>query len=112
MAFDYPALYLFSFYYYNYISDGCPASVSSDAELILNYDGNCYFFSSNAVTYSAANNSCGADGGYLAVIKNNATHNKLTENADEISDITASASFWIGFQKDSPSQTTDVLGKI
>lgn len=91
--------------------NGCPTGLGDDASQQLNYDGNCYFFSTEAVTYSQANSNCGANNGYLAVIVNDATQRTLYTRANDIADLTGRSSYWIGLQKLVNSATvTTILG--
>lgn len=91
-------------------TDGCPAGLTTEQELILNYDGNCYFFSNTALSYSQANNSCAQNNGFLAVIRDNATQIALAKHADQVSDIAESSSYWIGIKRENSTFTSTSLG--
>ncbi|XP_063410884.1 killer cell lectin-like receptor subfamily F member 1 isoform X3 [Mytilus trossulus] len=90
--------------------DGCPAGLTTEQELILNYDGNCYFFSNTALSYSQANNSCAQKEGFLAVIRDNATQIALSKHADLVSDIAETSNYWIGIKRENSTYTTTSLG--
>ncbi|XP_071146366.1 macrophage mannose receptor 1-like isoform X2 [Mytilus edulis] len=92
-------------------TNGCPAGLTTEQELILNYDGNCYFFSNTALSYSQANNSCAQKEGFLAVIRDNATQIALSKHADLVSDIAESSSYWIGIKRENSTYTTTSLGE-
>ncbi|XP_052082514.1 early activation antigen CD69-like [Mytilus californianus] len=93
------------------IKGGCPAGLTTEQELILNYDGNCYFFSNTALSYSQANNSCAQNNGFLAVIRDNATQIALAKHANQVSDIAESSSYWIGIKRENSTFTSTSLGK-